>query len=146
MDTTNTTTSIKYGSFDIRVPFASKFADDIKGLVDGFADGLDFSTKIETFAAFLDHCAKHKPSVAPAVLNGFGQHFGVHPGNKSIHTVVSRHKLSDTGAYCVLRAYYALWNNPSAKDHYFRQGLGEKHTLPAFFLLNSASVMALFGG
>ncbi|KAI9502453.1 acyl transferase domain-containing protein [Coemansia spiralis] len=139
--------SIRRGVFNIRVPFAAEVACDIRDSAESFVDGSDFSTEIETFAAFLEYCVKHKPtSVATAAFNAFTNYFSVSTGSNNIHAVASKHQLDNAGVRCVLRAYYSLWDEPSAKHHYYFQELENKQPLPAIFTSNNTTAMALFGG
>ncbi|KAI9499770.1 hypothetical protein BX070DRAFT_255792 [Coemansia spiralis] len=138
---------IKHGDVKVRLCVSLEAESDVSSLVASFADSSELSTEIEVYAAFLEHCVKIKPGVAPAVLDAFAKYLSIRAsGSNDIHTVAGKHQLDDAGIRRVLKAYYSLWNEPSAKHHYKSLLLDEKRTLPALFSSDNAALMALFGG
>ncbi|KAJ2863132.1 hypothetical protein GGI22_002035, partial [Coemansia erecta] len=58
-----------------------------------FIADVTISTEIELFAAFLEHCVKNHPAIAPAILDAFAERFDICPNAKDIHVVVNEHTL-----------------------------------------------------
>ncbi|KAJ2564852.1 hypothetical protein IW140_005573 [Coemansia sp. RSA 1813] len=141
---------LRHGPIKLRLDLPTESYDIVQELVKTFSptDGSALSTEIEVYAAFLEHCVKSKPPSAPAVLDHFAHYFAIDSDANDIHSVVSKHKLDESGARLVLRAFYLLWDDPACSHNYRRAVSDRQHSvLPALFSTKSkASVMALFGG
>ncbi|KAI9505404.1 acyl transferase domain-containing protein [Coemansia spiralis] len=148
MATSDSHILLKHGDVKIHLYVAPEAESDVPSLVHSFVDSSELSTEIEVYTAFLEHCAKAKPGVASIVLDAFSKHFAVSAGgSNNIHTIASEHHLDDAGIRRVLKAYYSLWNEPSAKHHYCQSpSAAEQRPLPVLFSSENAAVMALFGG
>ncbi|KAJ2761470.1 hypothetical protein H4S06_001188, partial [Coemansia sp. BCRC 34490] len=111
-----------------------------------FSPDKSLTTDIEIHAAFLEHCVKHQPTVAAAVLDSFIKKFEVCQKTNNIHAVVSKHKLDAAGMQLVLRAFYSLWNSHPSYYHQDLSVQDRDKDIPGLFSLLDSDVVAAFSG
>ncbi|KAJ2664851.1 fatty acid synthase alpha subunit Lsd1 [Coemansia sp. RSA 1200] len=118
-------------------------------MVNSFNLDSSASTEIEQYAAFVEHCAHLKPRIASVVLDAFAACYGINQDSKNVHGVVVEHNLDTPGAMRVIRAFFSLWNEPSAQTHYLCPIKDNERKLPALLSAynnTGGGMVALFGG
>ncbi|KAJ2385270.1 hypothetical protein GGI23_006749, partial [Coemansia sp. RSA 2559] len=138
------TVYLKHGDTKVLLQLGLEPAIQVRDAAMHFVADATISTEIELFAAFLEHCVKNHPAIAPAILDAFAERFDICPNAKDIHVVVNEHTLDVVGIQRVLRAFYSLWDDTSAQHHYRRKTTGNISS--ALFSSDHLHIMAMFGG
>ncbi|KAJ1797914.1 hypothetical protein LPJ59_002838, partial [Coemansia sp. RSA 2399] len=142
--TSTDTVYLKHGDTKVVLQLALEPAIQARDAVKHFVADATISTEIELFAAFLEHCVKNHPAIAPVILDAFAERFDICHNAKDIHEAANEHALDKGGVQRVLRAFYSLWDDISAQHHYRRKTVSDISS--ALFSSDDMHIMAMFGG
>ncbi|KAJ1787581.1 hypothetical protein LPJ59_005702 [Coemansia sp. RSA 2399] len=144
MTSTDDMVYIQHGDIKVLLQLYPEPAIQARDAVKHFVADATISTEMELFAAFLEHCVKNHPAIAPIILDAFAERFDIRPNAKDIHEAVNEHALDKGGVQRVLRAFYSLWDDISAQHHYRRRATDDISS--ALLSSDDSHLMAMFGG